>query len=114
MLNIFIRVNSGGTTLSYSDLLLSIATAQWKNKDARQEITKFVDEINQIGNGFNFDKDFVLKACLVLCDFKDIAFKVDNFNAETMQKLNRTGILLKMPLDWLLLWFRVLDIAMIR
>ncbi|MBM7095191.1 DUF262 domain-containing protein [Bacillus sp. H-16] len=87
VLNIFIRVNSGGTTLSYSDLLLSIATAQWRNKDARQEITKFVDEINQIGNGFKFDKDFVLKACLVLCDFKDIAFKVDNFNAETMQKI---------------------------
>lgn len=87
VLNIFIRVNSGGTTLSYSDLLLSIATAQWRNKDARQEITRFVDEINQIGNGFKFDKDFVLKACLVLCDFKDIAFKVDNFNAETMQKI---------------------------
>ena len=29
VLDIFIRVNSGGTTLSYSDLLLSIATAQW-------------------------------------------------------------------------------------
>lgn len=28
VLDIFIRVNSGGTTLSYSDLLLSIATAQ--------------------------------------------------------------------------------------
>ncbi|MED4046767.1 DUF262 domain-containing protein, partial [Priestia aryabhattai] len=78
VLNIFIRVNSGGTKLSYSDLLLSIATAQWRNKDARQEITRFVDEINQIGSGFNFNKDFVLKACLVLCDFKDIAFKVDN------------------------------------
>ena len=80
-------MNSGGTKLSYSDLLLSIATAQWKNKDARQEIIKFVDEINQIGDGFRFDKDFVLKACLVLCDFKDIAFKVDNFNTETMEKI---------------------------
>lgn len=89
VLNIFIRVNSGGTTLSYSDLLLSIATAQWKTKDARQEITKFVDEINQTGNGFNFNKDFVLKSCLVLCDFTDIAFKVDNFNTETMQKIEQ-------------------------
>lgn len=60
VLNIFIRVNSGGTTLSYSDLLLSIATARWKTKDAREEITKFVDEINQIGDGFRFDKDFVI------------------------------------------------------
>ena len=34
VLQIFIRINSGGTTLSYSDLLLSIATAQWKDKDA--------------------------------------------------------------------------------
>ena len=30
VLNIFIRVNSGGTTLSYSDLLLSFATASGK------------------------------------------------------------------------------------
>ncbi|WP_281862688.1 DUF262 domain-containing protein [Planomicrobium okeanokoites] len=87
VLNIFIRVNSGGTKLSYSDLLLSIATAQWKDKDARQEINSFVDEINQIGSGFNFSKDFVLKSCLVLGDFRDIAFKVDNFNKEAMRKI---------------------------
>ena len=37
VLNIFIRVNSGGTTLSYSDLLLSFATAQWEHKDAREK-----------------------------------------------------------------------------
>jgi len=84
VLNIFIRVNSGGTQLSYSDLLLSIATAQWKEKDAREEITLFVDEINSIGDGFNINKDFVLKNCLVLSGFRDIAFKVDNFNQKNM------------------------------
>ena len=84
VLNIFIRVNSGGTQLSYSDLLLSIATAQWKEKDAREEITSFVDEINNIGDGFKVNKDFVLKSCLVIGDFKDIAFKVDNFNRKNM------------------------------
>jgi len=87
VLDIFIRVNSGGTQLSYSDLLLSIATAEWKSRDAREEITRFVDEINNIGSGFNIDKDFVLKTCLVLCDFSEIAFKVDNFNAENMAKI---------------------------
>lgn len=81
VLKIFIRVNSGGTPLSYSDLLLSIATAQWKTHDAREEITNFVDAINRIGDGFTFDKDFVLKSCLVLSDISNIAFKVDNFNA---------------------------------
>lgn len=84
VLNIFIRVNSGGTQLNYSDLLLSIATAQWKERNAREEITSFVDEINAIGDGFNIDKDFVLKNCLVLSGFKDIAFKVDNFNQKNM------------------------------
>ena len=84
VLNIFIRVNSGGTTLSYSDLLLSFATAQWETRDAREEINEFVDEINKIGRGFNISKDIVLKACLVLCDIPDISFKVDNFNSTNM------------------------------
>lgn len=90
VLNIFIRVNSGGTPLSYSDLLLSIATAQWKHKDARQEITDFVEEINHTGDGFNFDKDFVLKTGLVLSDIANIAFKVDNFNRANMLKIEET------------------------
>lgn len=89
VLNIFIRVNSGGTTLSYSDLLLSFATAQWETRDAREEINEFVDEINQIGRGFNISKDIVLKACLVLCDLPDISFKVDNFNRTNMLKIEK-------------------------
>jgi uncharacterized protein with ParB-like and HNH nuclease domain len=89
VLNIFIRVNSGGTPLSYSDLLLSIATAQWTKRDAREEIHSFVDDLNNIGDGFNFDKDFVLKSCLVLTDITEIAFKVDNFNKENMKKIEQ-------------------------
>ena len=89
VLNIFIRINSGGTVLSYSDLLLSIATAQWEEKDAREEIIKFVDEVNDIGGGFNFNKDFVLKSSLVINEFSDFAFKVDNFNKANMLKIER-------------------------
>lgn len=84
VLNIFIRVNSGGTPLSYSDLLLSFATAQWQNRDARESINEIVDELNDIGRGFNLTKDFILKSCLVLGDFSDIAYKVDNFSASNM------------------------------
>lgn len=89
VLQIFIRVNSGGTVLSYSDLLLSIATAQWEFLDARKEITEFVDYINTIGSGFNINKDFILKASLVLTGFSDIAFKVDNFNKQNMLKIEQ-------------------------
>ena len=87
VLNIFIRVNNGGTKLSYSDLLLSIASAQWENHDARKEIIEFVDDVNTIGDGFRINKDFVLKAALVLSDFSNIAFKVDNFNKQNMMKI---------------------------
>lgn len=87
VLNIFIRINSGGTKLSYSDLLLSIASAQWENHDAREEIIQFVDEVNSIGNGFKINKDFVLKTALVLSDLPNIAFRVDNFNKKNMEKI---------------------------
>ena len=84
VLNIFIRVNSGGTQLSYSDMLLSIATAQWQEKDAREEIYDLVDSLNAGGEGFNFSKDFVLKSSLVLADIPAIEFKVNNFNRQNM------------------------------
>lgn len=87
VLNIFIRVNSGGTPLSYSDMLLSIATAAWKDRDARQEIYGLVDQINQVGEGFNFDKDFILKSGLVLNDIQTIQFRVNSFNRENMLKI---------------------------
>ena len=85
VLNIFLRVNSMGTKLNYSDLLLSIATAQWQERDAREEINKLVDELNKIGDGFDIDKDFVLRASLYLIkEIKNIRFKVDNFKKENM------------------------------
>ena len=89
VLNIFIRVNSGGTELSYSDLLLSIATAQWKDIDAREEVHELVDVLNQTGGGFNFTKDFVLKACLVLADVTNIGFRVGNFTRQNMEIIER-------------------------
>lgn len=87
VLNIFIRLNSGGTVLSYSDLLLSIAVAQWKQVDARAEIHRLVDDLNRIGTGFALSQDFVLKAGLMLADIASVGFKVENFTASNMAKL---------------------------
>ncbi|MDK9345070.1 DUF262 domain-containing protein [Propionibacterium freudenreichii] len=72
----------GGTVLAYSDLLLSIATAQWKDRDARQEVHGLVDELNAVGAGFSFSKDLILKSGLVLSGIPDIGFKVKNFTTE--------------------------------
>ena len=87
VLQIFIRMNSGGTVLSYSDLLLSVAVAQWEQHDAREEIHSLVDDLNKIGNGFEFSKDLVLKAGLMLSDIGSVGFKVENFNSENMRIL---------------------------
>lgn len=94
MLRIFIRLNSGGTVLSYSDLLLSVAVAQWTQLDAKQEIQGLVDEINRIGPDFNLSKDFVLKAGLMLADISSVGFKVANFDRANMATLEaaRTDI----------------------
>ncbi len=86
VLNIFIRVNSGGMQLSYSDLLLSTASSQWKNLNAREEIVSFVNDLNSIGDGFRLEKDLVMKSCLVLNGL-EIAFKVDNFNHKNTEKI---------------------------
>lgn len=85
VLDIFIRTNSGGTPLSFSDLLMSISSANWKKIDARKEINSIVTEIYDIGRpGFLIDKDFVLKTCLVL--FADnIKFQLKNFTYENVQ-----------------------------
>jgi uncharacterized protein with ParB-like and HNH nuclease domain len=96
VLQIFIRVNSGGTQLGHSALLLSIASAQWKNRDARDEINDLVKEINTGGKEtFDFDKDFILKSALVLSDISEIGFKVANFNVENMTKIEKNWDVMK-------------------
>lgn len=84
VLNIFIRTNSGGEPLSFSNLLMSITTANW-TRDARKAIADTVKEVHAIGNpGFLINADFVLKTCLVL--FNDnIKFQVRNFDRDSVR-----------------------------
>ncbi len=98
VLHIFIRTNSGGTKLSYSDLLLSIATAQWAGKDARKEIHTLVDELNGTRFGFALSKDFVLKAGLMLAEVASVGFNVTNFTAENMAVLEGRWEVIKQAL----------------
>jgi hypothetical protein len=62
VVEIFIRANSGGTKLEKSDLLFSLLNATWDVADNRME--ELLASLNR--HGFNFDRDFVLKTCLVL------------------------------------------------
>ena len=87
VLSIFIRCNSGGTPLSYSNLLLSIAVSQWKILDARREVHGLVDEMNKVRPGLLFNADFVLKAGLMLSDIASVGFRVENFTYDNMAVL---------------------------
>lgn len=85
VLQVFVRANSAGQPLEYSDLLLATATAKWENLDARSEIHNFTDSLNEIGSGYSFKKDFVLKACLYLSDTLPIQYKVKNFTKSNLR-----------------------------
>ncbi len=85
ILEIFLRTNSGGTPLTFSDLLMSISSANWKNIDARVELNKLVTEINKLGTpGFRITRDFILKTCLVIFS-EDIRFKLKNFGVSMVE-----------------------------
>lgn len=87
VVEIFIRTNTGGEKLEYSDILLSTATAKWKNLNAREEIQNFTDDINNTGNEYSFGKDFVLKGSLYLTEDLPIQYKIKNFTRQNLEKI---------------------------
>lgn len=88
VLDIFIRTNHGGTPLAFSDLLMSIAVANWK-KDARQQIDDLVDQVRSGSDmEFSINRDFVLKTALMLSD-ADVRFKVKNFTGDQVAKIEQ-------------------------
>lgn len=58
VVEVFIRANSGGTTLSKSDLMFTLLTTDWTDADVEME--DFLDEINDNGR-FRFTRDFLIK-----------------------------------------------------
>ncbi len=84
VLNIFIRVNSGGVKLSYSDLLMSILTASFSS-DIREKMHELVDALKDKGFS-NMKQDQVLKTCLLLVG-SNTEFKLKNFNKPNIKKI---------------------------
>ncbi|WP_212895046.1 GmrSD restriction endonuclease domain-containing protein [Helicobacter pylori] len=84
VLNIFIRVNSGGVKLSYSDLLMSILTASFSS-DIREKMNELVDALKD--KGFpNVEQDQVLKTCLLLIG-SNTTFELKNFNKNNIKEI---------------------------
>ncbi|GAA7269075.1 hypothetical protein BD0091_10800 [Helicobacter pylori] len=84
VLNIFIRVNSGGEKLSYSDLLMSILTASFSG-NIREKMNALVDALKDKGFS-NVGQDQVLKTCLLLIG-KDTTFELKSFNKKNIKEI---------------------------
>lgn len=86
VLDVFIRTNSGGTKLDFSDLLMSIAVANWDG-DFRRELDDLISQIHQSNDmGFYLGRDWILKTCLMLTG-SDVRFKVKNFKSEQVEAI---------------------------
>lgn len=84
VLDIFVRVNSGGTVLSKTDLLFSTIAANWK--EARDEIDEFLTTINGIGDHYEFDSDFIMRTCLYVLDMP-ILMTIKSFGKDNVASI---------------------------
>lgn len=84
ILDIFVRVNSGGTILSKSDLLFSTLVAHWE--DGRDKIEKLISQINGEDGCFDFNTDFLMRTCLFLVD-APMSFKIKTFDKKNIDKI---------------------------
>ena len=95
VMNIFRRTNALGEQLSFADLLLSQATAAWSTDeggapvDAREEIRSFNEQLNGPDRRFDFKRDQIMKACLVLTDAGSVRFQIKNYGRDQMLVIRR-------------------------
>ena len=74
IVDIFIRVNNGGTNLTKTEMLMSVVSSVWR--DGRSKIDTFLKKINNNGQ-FDFDVDFIMRASLFIMD-KDVLVTQEN------------------------------------
>lgn len=109
VLEVFERVNSGGVTLSKSDLLFSTMTL--KIPDMEERFIRIVDDLNENGR-HDFNTDFVIKAAFVVFgkgakyDFKKLA------DGEFLDNLERDFDKLEKVITALRVWLE--DKALIK
>jgi uncharacterized protein with ParB-like and HNH nuclease domain len=86
VLDIFVRTNSGGTKLSYSDLLFSTIKSKWA--EAREKFKELNKSLND-NERYDFSNDFILKTILFINskDVNGLKYKTKNFNSELIELL---------------------------
>ncbi len=86
ILEIFVRVNSGGEVLSRSDLMFSLIQLNWEG--AADAIADLCEELNAKAN-LRFDKDFVLR-CALVCTGRGARYDVNKLrDKETIEAIQQ-------------------------
>ena len=84
VLEIFVRINRQGTSLSRSDLVFSLLKLNWK--ESSEGLPEFVDSVNK-GNSFDIDNDFVIR-CLMAVSGLGTKFDLEQLrNKQKIEKL---------------------------
>lgn len=97
ILDIFIRINQGGTQLQHHEILLSLATSEWQQEEpfivAREAVPKLRDRLNREVPGGNepFTANFVLRS-LLTCSGMEIQYRLSNFSAENLENMKEVWL----------------------
>lgn len=83
-LDIFVRVNSTGRKLAKSDLLFSTLIDGWK--EGKEEIDTLIETMNNKGDGFRFNRDFLMRLALVLVG-ADANLKIQSLTQKTTKAI---------------------------
>jgi hypothetical protein len=82
VLEVFVRINSGGVPLDKSDLMFSTIIASWEK--GREEVEELIKEVKR--KGIDLGNDNVMRACLTLTD-APVLFKVKSFGSENVEAI---------------------------
>jgi uncharacterized protein with ParB-like and HNH nuclease domain len=94
VVEIFIRINSGGLVLKKSALLFSTLIASWL--EGEDEINGMVEGL--IDGGLDIDKDFIMRTCIVLSDLP-IKYRLESFNKKNTAKIIQNWPIIKNSLN---------------
>ncbi|MDD3013667.1 MAG: DUF262 domain-containing protein [Candidatus Gastranaerophilales bacterium] len=95
VLDIFVRVNSGGTVLSKTDLLMSTIVVHWE--EARSIFDNFVEELNG-DKKFKFNIDLIVRTALCLIG-QPAKVEVKSFNAKVVKEIKEKWDNIKIAIE---------------
>ena len=82
VLEVFVRINSGGVPLDKTDLMFSTIIASWEK--GREEVEELIKEVKR--KGIDLGSDNIMRACLTLTD-APVLFKVKSFGSENVEAI---------------------------